>query len=222
MSCPDDTSSNCIDSHRRYRCRRACQHITIYTKLFGDEVVGLVYVDASHPDQEERTEAALGKRLQTPAFQPLKVAARASWMGVVRLGALLLGGKAHSNVPKEVVEISKVFASKSIGPMLSEMDAIPATFDEIRQFRTLGARPIVVLTRVEPIPEALLRKTGLSTAEGEKIASIRLDLQNDMASWSSRSTHRILNDTGHYIQFDRPDAVIAAIQEVVESVRSGT
>lgn len=36
------------------------------------------------------------------------------------------------------------------------------------------------------------------------------------------STHRILNDAGHYIQFDRPDAVIAAIQEVVQSIRTET
>jgi hypothetical protein len=38
-------------------------------------------------------------------------------------------------------------------------------------------------------------------------------IENDIASWSSRSTHRIV--CGHGIQFDRPDAVVAAILEVV-------
>ncbi len=62
---------------------------------------------------------------------------------------------------------------------------------------------------------------GLSKAEGERLDSVRLELQNDMASWSSRSTHRVLNDAGHYIQFDRPDAVVTAIREVVDGARSG-
>ena len=35
---------------------------TIYTGLYGDQVAGLVYVDASHPDQLKRFEAALGKK----------------------------------------------------------------------------------------------------------------------------------------------------------------
>ena len=66
----------------------------------------------------------------------------------------------------------------------------------------------------------VLKIAGLSKGEDEKVAGVWLDLQNDIASWSSRSSHRILNDAGHYIQFDRPDAVIAAIQEVVECIRS--
>jgi hypothetical protein len=33
-------------------------------------------------------------------------------------------------------------------------------------------------------------------------------------------TYRILCDAGHNIQFDRPDAVVAAISEVVSEVRS--
>ena len=198
-------------------------YITIYTKLFGDEVAGLVYVDASHPDQQKRMEAALGKRPQSPALETaLKVAASVSWMGVVRLGESILGDKFAPNTPAEAMKPAKVFASKSLGPMLSEMDSIPATLSEVRQFRTLGARPIAVLTHMEPTPEVVLKIAGLSKADGEKMAGVWLDLQNDMASWSSRSDHRIFNDAGHYIQFDRPDAVIAAIQEVVESIRSGT
>src|SRR5258708_4065311 len=43
-------------------------YITIYTKLYGDEVVGLVYVDASHPDQQKRLDAALGRLAASSAM----------------------------------------------------------------------------------------------------------------------------------------------------------
>src|SRR5262245_45342615 len=62
-------------------------YITICTKLYGDEVAGLVYVEASHPDQKKRFEAALGKPLEAPAMvKAAKFAEGLSWTGVVRLG----------------------------------------------------------------------------------------------------------------------------------------
>ncbi|TDX68774.1 hypothetical protein EDE05_1041, partial [Neorhizobium sp. R1-B] len=36
---------------------------------------------------------------------------------------------------------------------------------------------------------------------------------------STRSRHQLVADSGHYIQFTRPDVVIAAILEVVDTVR---
>jgi pimeloyl-ACP methyl ester carboxylesterase len=191
-------------------------YITIYTKLYGDEVAGLVYAEASHPDQIARFEAALGKPLEAPAMvKAARVARGLSWTGVVRLAVLV---RDVPNAPGETVKISNAFASKSLGPLLSEMDAVPATFDAARAFRRLGARPIAVLTRMIPTPEALPNCAGKS--EGEKFDRVWLELQNDIASWSSRSTHRIVCDAGHGIQFDRPDAVVTAILEVVNETRS--
>jgi len=192
-------------------------YITTYTQLYGDEVSGLVYVDASHPDQIERFEAALGKPLEAPVLVKVaKIAQGLSWTGVVHLGAAVLGDV--PNVPREALKISSAFASKSLGPVLSEMDAIPATFDAVRAFRRLGARPIAVLTRMIPTPEPTSNCAVRS--KGEKLDRVWLELQNDIASWSVRSTHRIVCDAGHGIQFDRPDAVVAAILEVVSEVRS--
>jgi pimeloyl-ACP methyl ester carboxylesterase len=68
--------------------------------------------------------------------------------------------------------------------------------------------------------DAELKRERMSGMQGEAFDRIWLDLQNDMASWSSRSTHRVLNDAGHFVQLDRPDAVVAAVREVVDSARS--
>jgi pimeloyl-ACP methyl ester carboxylesterase len=195
-------------------------YITIYTGLFGEQVVGLVYVDASHPDQQMRFEAALGK---LPQPSPLiatayKFTAKFSWTGIARLGAdLLVGG---SDMPVETEQISKAFASSSLGPMLTEKDALPTTLEEAGNFRALGARPIAVLTHVKPMPDAMRKSGGLTKADAEKMSRLWLDLQNDIASWSSRSTHIVVKGAGHYIQFDRPEVVTGAIREIVDKCRS--
>jgi pimeloyl-ACP methyl ester carboxylesterase len=196
-------------------------YITIYTKLHGDDVAGLVYVDASHPDQQTRMEAALGRLPGSSATVAVTaVALHLRWTGVVRLGALLLGGHAPANVPSETVKIGGVFASKSAAAAIAEKDSLPSTLAEAGTFRNLGARPVAVLTHNEPLTDAVLKRQRMSRPEAERLSSLWLDLQNDIASWSSRSTHRVLNDAGHLIQFDRPDAVVTAIREVVDGVRS--
>ncbi|MNH43042.1 hypothetical protein D3C79_1048550 [compost metagenome] len=40
-------------------------------------------------------------------------------------------------------------------------------------------------------------------------------MQAEAASWSTNSTHQVLEDSSHVMQLERPDAVIAAIKDVV-------
>jgi pimeloyl-ACP methyl ester carboxylesterase len=195
-------------------------YITIFTKLFGDQVAGLVYVDAAHPDQVQRFEDALGKPTKFSANMAYRVSAAFPWTGVVRLGASLVD-VAPSNAPTETVELAKAFASRSLGPMVQEMDALDVSFAQAGALRQLGARPTAVLTAMKPASEKLLKAFGMSKTDDEKIKITLSELHADMASWSSRGTHRMLYDASHYIQFDRPDAVIEAIRDVVESVRHG-
>jgi pimeloyl-ACP methyl ester carboxylesterase len=47
-----------------------------------------------------------------------------------------------------------------------------------------------------------------------------VQLQNEEASWSTRSQHKLVPESGHYIQFEKPDVVIAAVRAVIDSVRA--
>jgi pimeloyl-ACP methyl ester carboxylesterase len=47
-----------------------------------------------------------------------------------------------------------------------------------------------------------------------------LESQDDLARFSTRSTHVIAKGSGHQIQKERPDLVIAAIRQVVEQVKA--
>jgi hypothetical protein len=110
------------------------------------------------------------------------------------------------------MKIPLAFFSTSLGPMVSEREALPATFEQAGAYRNLGARPVVVLTHGQPTPD-------MSTAEAEIFDRTWLEMQKDMATWSSHGPQRTISDSGHFISNDDPDAVIAAILEVVNDVR---
>jgi pimeloyl-ACP methyl ester carboxylesterase len=55
--------------------------------------------------------------------------------------------------------------------------------------------------------------------QGEQTAATWDALQQDLASLSSNSQHSVAAHSGHYIQLDRPDLAIAAIQSVWQQAR---
>ena len=194
-------------------------YISIFTGLYGDQVAGLVYVDASHPDQLKRNEAALGKKLKNGKALVQKLGAQLSWTGITRLmlGSLPPNSEMMSRMAPRAAQISWAFLPISLGAVVSEREAMASsrTFDEAQAYRNLGARPVIVLTRGKPIKE-----DGMSDEEAGKLYQVWLEMQKDMTTWSSRGTQRVISDSGHYVANDDPGAVIAAVREVVDDVRS--
>ncbi len=186
-------------------------YATVFTGLYGAQVAGIVYIDASHPDQLKRFEAALGLKPGGGLKGLLQGAGKwVAWTGIPRLVA----SRAHNpTISAEMMKIPLAFFATSLGPMTAEREALPATFDQAGAYRNLGARPVVVLTHGQPTPD-------MSAADAEIFDRTWLAMQKDMASWSSRGTQRTIPDSGHFMSNDDPAAVIAAIREVVEAVRS--
>lgn len=191
----------------------------IYTKYFGADVAGLVFVDTSHPDQ-----ISSGKALQALESNSArsnrqsewnwsvflyKSAAALNWTGIVRLIAAMDedGDQTDSND-----QAMKAYASTTINSVLKENDAFEQTLNEAGTFRHLGDRPIVVLTAVRPVPK---EESKFEKALRENWSRI----QEDQAKWSSQSQHQLVHDTGHYIQSDQPAVVIDAVRSVISKVR---
>ena len=80
---------------------------------------------------------------------------------------------------------------------------------------TLGDLPLIVLTAdYEQAPDM-----SAAPAEFRRAWAARWwELQTRLAALSSASTHRLVPGSGHFIQRDAPDAVIAAIREVVAAI----
>lgn len=192
----------------------------VYTKYFGADVAGLVFVDTSHPDQLTRgkaLEALMSNSDQLKwksasnwgAFRD-KLGAAINWTGVVRLYAAMDEEEGKPAGFNEQAE--NAYASTSLGPVLKEDDAFEQTLNEAGTFRNLGDRPIVVLSAARPVPK---QESEFEKAARENGAW----MQADQAKWSSQSQHQLVQNTGHYIQFDQPAVVIEAVRSVVSKVR---
>jgi pimeloyl-ACP methyl ester carboxylesterase len=187
-----------------------------YTKYFGDEVAGLVFVDASHPDQLRRL-ASVAPPGPSRTERVYKLLAALAWTGVVRAAAAVY--PAAPNEPPLAALAMAAYASTSIHAVLAESDGVARTLAEAGTFRRLGRRPLFVLTATAPLPPGPLTRAKPTEAQERRRQEIWNALQADEASWSSRSQHRLVPGAGHFVHLDRPDVVIAAVRAVVDSTR---
>jgi pimeloyl-ACP methyl ester carboxylesterase len=114
----------------------------------------------------------------------------------------------------------RAYLPSSVEPLRRETDAIGATLNAAGRVRQLGARPLVVLTATAKTPPAMLATLVLTRAQDDRRKAAWDALQADEATWSTGGRHERVANASHYIQFDRPDVVIAAVREVVARVRS--
>jgi hypothetical protein len=64
------------------------------------------------------------------------------------------------------------------------------------------------------------KANGLTEEQGRKLAVVWDSLQTELSLSSTNGRREALADASHSIQFDRPDAVVRAVREVVGRVRS--
>ena len=103
--------------------------------------------------------------------------------------------------------------------IVQELHGIDATLADAGRFRTLGDRPLVVLTRGVKTSAAIAAQVKVTLAQASRLDAEWVAMQNDEASWSTRSRHTVVTDSTHYIQFDDPPAVVAAVVDVVGQAR---
>lgn len=194
----------------------------IFAGLYRDEIAGLVFADSSHPDQEERFRdagLAVGEYV-TPAQE---MALALKWTGLMRTAAY----PADPSIAGEV----NAFYPKSAEANAREARARSATMAEAGKYRDLQNWPVVVLARELPEQTQARRRAdahdayllsadglvaGADTPESEVVWR---QLQADIATWSSRARLQIVPDSNHAFFFHKPDAVVAAIDEVLAASR---
>jgi pimeloyl-ACP methyl ester carboxylesterase len=193
-------------------------YVMTFTRDFGSEVAGLVFVDAAHPDQSRILTEATGKPdIEIPTV--FRLLAKLDWTGLPRV---LLPAAEIPELPVEVTRAITAYQPVSLGSSLDEAAAFEATFRQAGAFRKLGARPLIVLTHGKPwsaYSEEQRRASGFTAEEFVRHEAAWRALQADEATWSSKSVHRIIENSSHVIQLERPDVVIDAVREVVSQLR---
>ena len=93
-----------------------------------------------------------------------------------------------------------------------------ASSDEVAAARRLlGDMPLIVLTAGKTISP----RSGETTATAQARHAAWRTMHDEIAALSTRGERRTVVDAGHGIQSDRPEAVIAAIEEVLARARAG-
>ena len=88
--------------------------------------------------------------------------------------------------------------------------------DQVRAARrTFGDMPLIVLSRT---PFALQPNETQAMRDAKN--NLWMELHDDLARLSSRGVNRVVAGAGHAIQFDRPEAVIGAVFEVLDQVQT--
>lgn len=108
------------------------------------------------------------------------------------------------------------------GPEHLDARAATARGQDAVPVGTLRDLPLVVLTRTNGMDAATARQFG---ADGSPamLARWRRDhwsLAVEYAAASSRGTLVSANDSGHFIAFDQPELVVAAVKRVLENLRA--
>ena len=181
----------------------------LYVRAFADrrprDVVGMVLVDPSVEYQDKRLSAMFGPGAGS-------VAALRD-----RSAACLAAARAHA-LPSLEPKLAKCDPAIPVATWqaeVAELDSLwGATSDEIANGRaSYGAMPLIVLTAGE---------TNAALPEGARRAADRVwaGLHDEIAARSTVGIRRTVTGSGHLIPKDRPDAVAAAIIDVVAVIRA--
>jgi pimeloyl-ACP methyl ester carboxylesterase len=193
-------------------------YVMTFTREYPDEVAGVVFVDASHPDQTARLVAAAPAN--DPAIPVLfRALAALNWTGLPRL---LLPAETIPELSPATSQAIAAYQPTSLAGAFSEAAAFEDSLREAGRQRDLGDRPLVVLSRHKPwsaFTEEERQRSGMTEAQFAASEAAWADMQADEATWSTNSTHRIVDGSSHVIQLEHPEAVVTAIHDVVTQVR---
>lgn len=187
-------------------------HVRQFANAYGDKTAGLVLIDPSGDGQVERFNAVIPKvmKLQQDMFK-----AQSELNCIQRLVAAPvppndpLAQQCGGNDP------AAIWATKS------EIEEMPAASTQqlIASRRSYGDMPLIVLTRTDYEKDM---PADFTAEDKANMRSVWETMHAEMAALSTRGEHRFVAGASHYIQHDAPDAVVAAITDVVAAVRAAS
>jgi pimeloyl-ACP methyl ester carboxylesterase len=196
-------------------------NVKLYAYEHRPDIAGLVLVDPSQEDVFTRNERVDPNR---HAGRPALLAKFESCLDA-KPSDLVQGSDLYKTCISDgpdprasealnALEVEHYKRRATMSAWVSENENVFAlSADEVRAARrSLGDTPVTVLIR-EPSP----RRANQPQAEYDAFEKIRMDVASETAGLSTHGSVRVVKNTDHYIQFDQPDEVTAAILEVVRA-----
>ncbi len=187
----------------------------LYAYRHPERVAGLVLVDPSTEGQAPRLAAAAPGMAKAQALMvgAGKACAQASRPPSVEP----LCVRAPGDLPKAMTaRWARMQGPDHYRAAGAELDGMmgPNTAQLEAEWRPFGVYPVWMLTRGEPATP------GGDKAEQVAADTVWREMHAETMTLAPRGIHRVIAGAGHYIQQDKPDAVVEAITEVVAEVRA--
>ena len=179
--------------------------VRVYANDYPSQVVGMVLVDASHPDQENRFPVEL-KNLEGSFRREEQFLTYTMPFGIPRLLGLceddpvVRAAECNWNSAREKLAEDKTFSESAA---------------ETAKTGPFGDLPLAVLSHdpdklFSELPPDIAKATNQSWEK----------MQEELVHLSNRGTQTISKNSSHYIQFDNPGLVISTVRNIVEQARN--
>lgn len=189
-----------------------------FAHQYPNEVVGMVLVDPSFDDMAERLLKATPSdqvwiEAQLAHLKRCEAAANAGdlWPGTAAYASCVF--QPQPGLPEA---LNKAYHDMSL--RASYWRSLASEFSAAARERadgSLGDMSLIVLSAGDR------ERPPLPPEEAEAIQRVYAEAHEQLAALSSRGVRRVVPDSKHAIQWDRPQAVIDAVLEVIVTARAG-
>jgi pimeloyl-ACP methyl ester carboxylesterase len=192
--------------------------VRLFAYTYPDEMAGLVLVDAAHEDQDSRYPEAIRNMAQPMFDAQLQLLQQRRAMAVAEgpLPSLLPG---PAQLPGDIAEKYQALITENttrLDTMIAELSALQESRSQLRSARDRGLGDIPVIVLSHGIPQSV---PGLPDEVNRDYEAAWQQLQIELATQSTHGTRIVAEGAGHMIHHDRPDQVVAAIQQIVTAAR---
>lgn len=194
--------------------------VRLYTKHYPDEVAGIILVDARHESMNSKMPPAW-RQMEKGGKAILRFMLLASRLKVLTLIAKLAGDKAMPPIAKKLPpEILPMYLEVGFKPKywannLDEFEASAESDKQVSAAGGLGNLPLTVIRH--GIPDLF---TLMPSSQAEQAEQVWQTLQIELAQLSTNGQLLVAEKSGHGIQLEQPEIVVAAIRDMVETVRA--
>jgi pimeloyl-ACP methyl ester carboxylesterase len=191
-----------------------------------EKVAGLVLVDPLEPIEWSPLTEAQAFRARK-GVQLSRRGALLARLGVVRLGLDLLTSGTQF-LPKLLARVSSGKGAAVPDRLVGEVRKLPPELWPVMKAHWCQPHCFLQLAEyLARLPEscalalddAPLRDLPLTVISAGKTAPAVIDAHRATAALSSRGRHILADDSGHWVQLDRPDLVVQATLEIVKQAR---
>jgi pimeloyl-ACP methyl ester carboxylesterase len=192
--------------------------VRLFNAMYPEEVAGVVFVDSSEEDQEQKMRRSIREANAKDLRQLRRMSAVSGFLidfGIARaaIARSLYTEKLPVKLRDELTYLQ--LQRKYVEAMLSEESSFEESANEVRAAGTLGDKPVIVLTAGAALPIP-----GVPNGDASQFFAAWVgELQPRLARLSTRGRQIVLRKDHHLIPFEDPEAVVNGVNDVIEELK---